>query len=105
MILKAGEMIIGKMKGEDVIIIKSFDIYDSKYKYLRKARINDNLLNLLIEKLEYIPINSCKENIEKLHHLANKNPLVVDLIKDLKLEKDLARNPIHRLRGLDELRL
>ena len=27
-----------------------------------------------------------KENIEKLHHLANKNPLVVDLIKDLKLE-------------------
>lgn len=93
------------MKGEDVIIIKSFDIYDSKDKYLRKARINDNLLNLLIEKLEYIPINSCKENIEKLHHLANKNPLVVDLIKDLKLEKDLARNPIHRLRGLDELRL
>ena len=72
MILKAGEMIIGKMKGEDVIIIKSFDIYDSKDKYLRKARINDNLLNLLIEKLEYIPINSCKENIEKLHHLANK---------------------------------
>lgn len=93
------------MKGEDVIIIKSFDIYDSKDKYLRKARINDNLLNLLIEKLEYIPINSCKENIEKLHHLANKNPLVVDLIKDLKIEKDLARNPIHRLRGLDELRL
>lgn len=87
MILKAGEMIIGKMKGEDVIIIKSFDIYDSKDKYLRKARINDNLLNLLIEKLEYIPINSCKENIEKLHHLANKNPLVVDLIKDLKLER------------------
>lgn len=86
MILKAGEMIIGKMKGEDVIIIKSFDIYDSKDKYLRKARINDNLLNLLIEKLEYIPINSCKENIEKLHHLANKNPLVVDLIKDFKLE-------------------
>lgn len=86
MILKAGEMIIGKMKGEDVIIIKSFDIYDSKGEYLRKARINDNLLNLLIEKLEYIPINSCKENIEKLHHLANKNPLVVDLIKDLKLE-------------------
>ena len=103
MILKAGEMIIGKMKGEDVIIIKSFDIYDSKDKYLRKALINDNLLNLLIEKLEYIPINSCKENIEKLHHLANKNPLVVDLIKDLKL--DLARNPIHRLRGLDELHL
>jgi len=103
MILKAGEMIIGKMKGEDVIIIKSFDIYDSKDKYLRKARINDNLLNLLIEKLEYIPINSCKENIEKLHHLANKNPLVVDLIKDLKL--DLARNPIYRLRGLDELHL
>ena len=30
------------------------------------ALINDNLLNLLIEKLEYIPINSCKENIEKL---------------------------------------
>lgn len=86
MILKAGEMIIGKMKGEDVIIIKSFDIYDSKDKYLRKARINDNLLNLLIEKLEYIPINSCKENIEKFHHLANKNQLVVDLIKDLKLE-------------------
>ena len=86
MILKAGEMIIGKMKCEDVIIIKSFDIYDSKDKYLRKARINDNILNLLIEKLEYIPINSCKENIEKLHHLANKNPLVVDLIKDLKLE-------------------
>lgn len=86
MILKAGEMIIGKMKGEDVIIIKSFDIYDSKDKYLRKARINDNLLNLLIEKLEYIHINSCKENIEKLHHLANKNPLVVDLIKDFKLE-------------------
>ena len=86
MILKACEMIIGKMKGEDVIIIKSFDIYDSKDKYLRKARINDNLLNLLIEKLEYIPINSCTENIEKLHHLANKNPLVVDLIKDLKLE-------------------
>ena len=86
MILKAGEMIIGKMKGEDVIIIKSFDIYDSKDKYLRKALINDNLLNLLIEKLEYIPINSCKENIEKFHHLANKNPLVVDLIKDLKLE-------------------
>lgn len=86
MILKAGEMIIGKMKGEDVIIIKSFDIYDSKDKYLRKARINDNLLNFLIEKLEYIPINSCKENIEKLHHLANKNPLVVDLIKNLKLK-------------------
>ena len=37
MILKAGEMIIGKMKGEDVIIIKSFDIYDSKDKYLRKS--------------------------------------------------------------------
>ena len=74
MILKTGEMIIGKMKGEDVIIIKSFDIYDSKDKYLRKARINDNLLNLLIENLEYIPISSCKENIEKLHHLANKNP-------------------------------
>lgn len=86
MILKAGEMIIGKMKGEDVIIIKSFDIYDSKDKYLRKARINDNLLNLLVENLEYIPINSCKENIEKLHHLANKNPLVVDLIKNLKLK-------------------
>ena len=51
MILKAGEMIIGKMKGEDVIIIKSFDIYDSKDKYLRKARINDNLLNLLIKIL------------------------------------------------------
>ena len=69
---------IGKMQGEDVIIIKSFDIYDSKDKYLRKARINDNLLNLLIEKLEYIPINSCKENIEKLHNLAKKNSLVVD---------------------------
>ena len=67
MILKAGEMIIGKMKGEDVIIIKSFDIYDSKDKYLRKARINDNLLNLLIENLEYIPINSC-HTIEYLNY-------------------------------------
>ena len=52
MILKAGEMIIGKMKGEDVIIIKSFDIYDSKDKYLRKARINDNLLNLRFKTKE-----------------------------------------------------
>ena len=52
MILKAGEMIIGKMKGEDVIIIKSFDIYDSKDKYLRKALINDNLLNLRFKTKE-----------------------------------------------------
>ena len=52
MILKAGEMIIGKMKGEDVIIIKSVDIYDSKDKYLRKARINDNLLNLRFKTKE-----------------------------------------------------
>ena len=52
MILKAGEMIIGKMKGENVIIIKSFDIYDSKDKYLRKARINDNLLNLRFKTKE-----------------------------------------------------
>ena len=80
------DIIIGKMQGEDVIIIKSVDLINDDGTYLRKARINDNLLNLLIEKLEYIPINSCKENIEKLHHLANKNPLVVDLIKDLKLE-------------------
>lgn len=86
MILKAGEMIIGKMKGEDVIIIKSVDLINDDGTYFRKARINDNLLNLLIEKLEYIPINSCKENIEKLHHLANKNPLVVDLVKNLKLK-------------------
>lgn len=86
MILKAGEMIIGKMQGEDVIIIKSVDLINDDGTYFRKARINDNLLNLLIEKLEYIPINSCKENIEKLHHLANKNPLVVDLVKNLKLK-------------------
>ena len=52
MILKAGEMIIGKMKGENVIIIKSFDIYDSKDKYLRKALINDNLLNLQFKTKE-----------------------------------------------------
>ena len=52
MILKAGEMIIGKMKGENVIIIKSFDIYDSKDKYLRKALINDNLLNLRFKTKE-----------------------------------------------------
>ena len=52
MILKAGEMIIGKMKGEDLIIIKSFDIYDSKDKYLRKALINDNLLNLRFKTKE-----------------------------------------------------
>jgi hypothetical protein len=73
MILKAGEMIIGKMKGEDVIIIKSFDIYDSKDKYLRKARINDNLLNLLIENLEYIPINSCKETLRNYIILQTKS--------------------------------
>ena len=40
------------MKGEDVIIIKSFDIYDSKDKYLRKALINDNLLNLRFKTKE-----------------------------------------------------
>ena len=86
MILKAGEMIIGKMKGEDVIIIKSVDLINDDGTYFRKAKINKKLVELIKEELSSFDTNPVENRINKLHHMSNKNPLVIDLIKNLKLK-------------------
>ena len=86
MILKAGEMIIGKMKGEDVIIIKSVDLINDDGTYFRKAKINEKLVELIKEELSSFDTNPVENRINKLHHMSNKNPLVIDLIKNLKLK-------------------
>ena len=80
------DIVIGKMQGEDVIIIKSVDLINDDGTFFRKAKINEKLVELIKEELSSFDTNPAENRINKLHYMSNKNPLVIDLVKNLKLK-------------------